>query len=130
MKPTQNLLATLKQELEFIDHAGYQTPVGTRQPLFCMESGNQWRKPEFFEDSPSCPKEHWCACDPKRGCILLAFVPREQRSEKVPCHHIPLNEQGETIASFEAAGKREQVEPVLRDWLVKTIENLQNKRSQ
>jgi hypothetical protein len=130
MKPTHNLLTTLEKELDFIDHAGYRKPIGSRQPLFCMETSVEWRKPAFFEDSPSCPKEHYCACDPKRGCILLGFVPRERRSETVPCHHIPLNEQGDTIASFEKSGQHEQVEPALRNWLVKTIGKLRNARAQ
>lgn len=123
MKPTYTPLDTLKKELEFVDHAGYRKPVGSRQPLFCMETGANWRKPTFIEDSPSCPKEKYCACNPEGDCVLMSFVPNEHRHDTLPCHHIPLNEQGETIASL--ATDRDKVEPVLRNWLVRTIEKLQ-----
>jgi len=62
MKPTHTPLDTLKKELEFVDHAGYRKAIGSRQPLFCMETGSTWRKPTFIEDSPVCPKEKYCAC--------------------------------------------------------------------
>jgi hypothetical protein len=116
-------LATLKQELEFVDHAGYAKSLGSRQPLFCMETGAEWRKATFIEDSPSCPKEKYCACNPEGDCVLMGFVPLDRRHETLPCHHIPLNEKGETIASL--ANHRDRVEPALRIWLLKTIENLQ-----
>jgi hypothetical protein len=125
MKTKRDMLTILKGELEFLDHGGYRTPIGRRQPLFCMESAPDWTKPEFFEDSPSCPKEHYDACNPRRGCTLLAFVPKELRTETVPCRHIPLNETGETIESLEKSGYREKVEPTLRSWLLTNIEKLE-----
>ena len=124
MKPTYTPLDTLKKELEFVDHAGYRKPLGSRQPLFCMETGANWRKPTFIEDSPACPKEKYCACNPEGDCVLMSFVPDEHRHDTLPCHHIPLNEKGETIASL--ATDRDKVEPVLRNWLVRTIEKLQS----
>jgi len=123
MKPTHTPLDTLKKELEFVDHAGYRKAIGSRQPLFCMETGSTWRKPTFIEDSPVCPKEKYCACNPEGDCVLLGFVPNEHKHETLPCHHIPLNEKGETIASLQT--DRDKVEPVLRNWLVRTIEKLQ-----
>jgi hypothetical protein len=123
MKPTHTPLETLKKELEFVDHSGYRKPIASRQPLFCMETGSNWRKPTFIEDSPACPKEKYCACNPEGDCVLLGFVPNEHKHETLPCHHIPLNEQGETIASLQT--DRDKVEPVLRNWLVRTIEKLQ-----
>ena len=123
MKPTHTPLDTLKKELEFVDHAGYRKAIGLRQPLFCMETGSSWRKPTFIEDSPVCPKEKYCACNPEGDCVLLGFVPNEHKHETLPCHHIPLNEKGETIASLQT--DRDKVEPVLRNWLVRTIEKLQ-----
>jgi hypothetical protein len=115
-------LATLQQELEFLDHGGYQKPVGYRQPLFCMEAGVSCRNPTIFEDSPSCPKEKYCACDAAGDCVLLSFVPREHRHEILPCHYIQLNDKGETVASLMQEPSR--IEPALRVWLAKTIEKL------
>lgn len=125
MKAKHDALTTLKSELEFLDHGGYRTPIGRRQPLFCMETAPNWTKPEFFEDSPSCPKERHDACDPKGGCVLMGFVPEGQQTATVPCRHIPLNEKGETIQSLETAGHRDRVEAELRSWLAKNIERLE-----
>ena len=125
MKTTKDKLSTLKGELEFVDHGGYRTLVGRRQPLFCMESGADWKKREFFEDSPSCPKEKYCACDPQSSCVLMSFVPAEQRHETLPCHHIPLNDTGETIASLEKSGDREKIEATLKGWLSRNIQKLE-----
>jgi hypothetical protein len=125
MKTIKDKLSTLKGELEFVDHGAYRTLVGRRQPLFCMETGADWKKREFFEDSPSCPKEKYCACDPQSSCVLMSFVPTEQRHQTLPCHHIPLNDAGETIASMEKSGSREKIEPALKGWLIKNIEKLE-----
>ncbi len=121
-----NSLLTLRHELEFLNHGGYRTPVGSRQPLFCMESSVQWRQPLFFEDSPSCPKKRYEQCFPQRDCVLMGFVPVEVRNEAVPCRHIPLNDTGQTIASLsDAHANEKQIEMALRNWLVKTIERLE-----
>ena len=87
MKPTHTPLDTLKKELEFVDHAGYRKPIGSRQPLFCMETGSNWRKPVFIEDSPVCPKEKYCACNPEGDCVLLGFVPNEHKHDRFDRSH-------------------------------------------
>lgn len=125
MKNTDKALSTLKRELEFLDHGGYRSSVGTRQPLFCMETEADWHKPLFFEDSPSCPKKKYCPCDPQGDCVLMGFVPNEHRQDPVPCRQIPLNEQGVTIEALSRSGKREAIEPTLRTWLVKAIGELE-----
>jgi hypothetical protein len=125
MKPTQGPLETLKKELDFVDHAGYRKPIGSRQPLFCMESGVEWKKRTFFEDSPVCPKEKYEACDPQSDCALMRFVPEDLRNETLPCHYIPLNEQGDTIASLEETGNREKIEAAIRSWVQKNIEKME-----
>jgi hypothetical protein len=127
MKTFKDKLSTLKGELEFVDHGGYRTLVGLRQPLFCMETGAEWKKREFFADSPSCPKEKYCACDPQSSCTLMSFVPVEQRHQTLPCHHIPLNDAGETIASLEKSGNCEKIEAALKMWLVNNIEKLEER---
>ena len=125
MKTTHDALTVLKGELKFLDQGGYKKPIGRRQPMFCMETGADWKKPVFFEDSPSCPKEKYCACNPEGDCVLMNLVPAEQRHLAVPCRHIPLNEKGETIDSLEKSGDRAKVEATLKSWLVKNIEKLE-----
>lgn len=125
MKQTNDALSTLKHELEFLDKGGYRTPVGSKQPLFCMETSVGWRLPHIFEDSPSCPKKKYCVCDPKGDCTLMSLVPLEHRRDAVPCHHIPLNEAGETIESLYRTGTTAEIEAALRNWLVKSIKELE-----
>jgi hypothetical protein len=123
MNPTNNTLSTLRHELEFLDNGGYRTTIGSRQPLFCMETSPTWRKPLFFEDSPTCPKKRYDPC-PDSRCVLMDFVPMEHRHETVPCRHIPLNKMGETIDYLHRTGAKEKIEAALRGWLVNTIERL------
>lgn len=123
----KNQIKSLKHELEFLDRGGYETTVGSRQPLFCMESGVDWRQPLFFEDSPSCPKKNYCACNPEGYCVLMGFVPLEHRQETVPCRFIPLNARGETVESMSKTSTREVAEATLRAWLVKTIGQLEKR---
>jgi hypothetical protein len=90
-----------------------------------METSVDWREPLFFEDSPSCPKEKYCACNPEGNCVLMSFVPAEHRHETVPCWYIPLNAKGETIQSLHHKQLNRQVEERLRTWLVKNIMELE-----
>lgn len=127
MNTVHDVLSTLKHELEFLDHRGYQTLLGSRQPLFCMESETDWKLPVFFEDSPSCPKRKYDACSSDRDCVLMDFVPIRHRRETVPCHHIPLNAAGETLDSMSKLGAPEkQIETAVRSWLVKNIARLED----
>ena len=125
MKHSQDALTVLKGELDFVNRGGYRSLVGRRQPMFCMETGADWKKPAFFEDSPSCPKEHYCPCDAEGDCTLLHLVPQQQRHEAVPCRHIPLNDNGDTISSLEQSGDRKKIEVALRTWLEKNIAQLE-----
>ena len=124
---TADKLVVLKRELEFLDHGGYRRPVGSRQPVFCMETSVDWKPALFFEDSPSCPKRKYERCDPQRECTLAAFVPDEHKNETVPCRYIPLNNREETIASLIQEGASEQrIEAALRGWLIKNIVQLES----
>ena len=128
MSRANKMLATLRQELEFLDSGGYRGEIGSRQPLFCMESSDEWRQPLFFEDSPSCPKERYEMCSTDRDCALMDFVPVKDQRQKIPCRHVLLNGRGETIASMARAGARhEQIETALRNWLVTKIEELRKR---
>jgi hypothetical protein len=60
----------------------------------------------------------------------MPFVPNECRSEPVPCHHIRLNEVGETIDSLYRTGTRGELEEALRNWLTATIKRLDDEQMQ
>ena len=125
MQTTKDALLALSHELEFLDKGGYRMPMGHRQPLFCMETSTEWKDPVFFEDSPICSKKRYGACAAVSDCLLKDFVPIERQREPVPCHHLLLNEQGETIESLYRTGTRREMEASLRNWLLKTIERLE-----
>ncbi len=108
---TQNVLAVLKRELEFLDSGGYRKPVA-------------WRSAFPFEDSPSCGRGTFGECSVT--CALVRFVPIDRRGLPAPCRHIPLNDAGETVDSLYHTATRLETEAILRTWLVATIAVLEN----
>ena len=107
-------LEVLQFELDFIQQGGYgrsvRTPKLARVP---------------FLDSPTClnflepTKMH--PCD---GCVLLDFVPVSERETSVPCHHIPLDDCGQTIAEAWDPNDETKAVEALEKWLRPTIDRL------
>jgi hypothetical protein len=138
----QALLNALKLELEFCEQGGYKTLVGRFParasendpiPMFLVdESKREMRKERsVFQDSPSClnyrlpVREHPCS-----ECWLIDFVPAEKRGEAVPCHHIPLNERRDTVATLGGPGDAPDIQEALLDWLRRTIQQLEGAPAQ
>ncbi len=111
MATTKDRLRVLRSELQFLDGGGYRPPI-------------QWRSARIFEDSPICPKDRWSAC-PQGECVLLDFVPEQSRHEAIPCRYIPLDESGETLETLYSTATNEEIQKTLREWLHKTIEELE-----
>lgn len=111
----QQLLDALKFELTFLERGGYERSV--REPR---------KELSVFQDSPSClnyasaVRRHPCS-----ECWLSNFVPAEKRGEAVPCHHIPLNDRGETLNELQGYGRDFQLQAAMRGWLEKTIAKLE-----
>jgi len=108
-------LQVLKTELDFIEKGGYGRSVRT-----------PWQPTSVFQDSPSCLN----LGDPERThpcneCLLIDFVPPEDRTEGVPCHHIPLNSTGITIDELERNENQIETEDAVKDWLRVTITRLE-----
>jgi len=112
----RDLLAVLKSELEFVTKGGYR-----------HTSRAAWRPQFIFQDSPTClnfdPAQPPKPCS---ECVLMPLVPEAQRTRKIACRYIPLNDLGETIDSFYRFGTRDELEGALRNWLRATIERLEN----
>ena len=116
----RDILEVLKSELNFLKKGGYgRSP---REP---------WRAQLIFEDSPSCMnydgKENPRPC---AECALMRFVPSEKRSEKVPCRHIPLTRDGETLHELYNGAAQQEIEDALADWLRGTIARLEAEQAQ
>ena|SRR5947209_1291492 len=112
----RDLLALLKFELAFIEDGGYGRLVKT--PL---------RPTIPFRDSPTClnfsrpERPHPCS-----ACSLMQFVPPEWRADPFPCHHIRLNEKGETVDSLYDENARLAIEEKMAVWLRETIRSLKD----
>src|ERR1700737_2675405 len=110
----RNLLEVLKFELSFLEDGGYgRSP---REP---------WRAKLALEDSPTCMNY-----DAKRDrqpcseCVLMQLVPPRDRGQKIPCRHIPLTSQGETLDFLYDYGPQQEIEEALRGWLRVMIQRL------
>ena len=88
-----------------------------------------WRPLYIFEDSPACMNyDSKANPDPCGDCVLMQLVPRERRSEKIPCRHIPFNESGDTLDSLYRYSSQVEIEERVTDWLRSTIRFLEEQR--
>jgi hypothetical protein len=116
----RDILEVLKFELQFLEQGGYGRSVCT-----------PWKPTSIFQDSPSClnfndpARPHECS-----ECLLTDFVPAHLKGETVPCHYIPLNEQGETVHGLERQGTQLEIEEAVKNWLRATIAQLEKERAQ
>ncbi len=115
-KPTENqrLLQVLQNEAEFFDAEGYGRPFRSK-----------WRPTLLLRDSPVCINYHDAGRQNSCSeCPLFSLVAADQREKLVPCHHIPLNQQGETVADLYALGSPELLDQRYRNWLQEKIKDL------
>jgi hypothetical protein len=115
----RDLLEVLRFELNFLEQGGYGRSVRT-----------PWKPTHIFQDSLSCLNFN----DPSRPhpcdeCLLYDLVPPEKRAEAVPCHHIPINPAGQTVATLDVGYNHQEVEEELVAWLRTTIARLERDRA-
>jgi len=116
----EEIINQLKLERDILKNGGYGRSVRTPQ-----------KATQLFRDSVTClnfcetVRQHPCY-----ECLLWDWVPADCQGEDLPCHFIPLNEQGDSIASLEDAGKREEAEKALLGWLDSVIRHLEAKLAQ
>ena len=85
----------------------------------------------YFQDSPTCldfaerDSRHSC-----RQCLLSEFIPGHFRNETAACRKIPLDTQGNTIASLDGRYNRAAVEQAISGWLRETVAKLERERQQ
>ncbi len=111
-----NLLDVLKFELSFLEAGGYgRSP---REP---------WRARLAFEDSPTCMNYDAREDDrqPCRECVLMQLVPPSERGQKIPCRHIPLTPDGQTLDSLYVTGTQQEIEEALASWLHARMQTLE-----
>ena len=115
----RDILEVLKFELNFLEQGGYGRSVRT-----------PWKPTSIFQDSLSCinfndsERPHPCT-----ACLLHDLVPAQYRDEDVPCHHIPLNEAGETVDTMERQYMQAELEEAVREWLRRMIQRIEQDRA-
>ena len=109
-------LETLKAQLDFIEKGGYRIPDNAL-----------WRPPPaMFLDSPTCLNFRGAhTTRPCDACILMRFVPQERSRVAIPCHHIPLTEVGDTVASAEGWADQSELEELVKAWLRRAIAQIE-----
>ena len=118
-KDDRDILEILKFELDFLENGGYGRSVRT-----------PWKATSAFQDSLTCInfgdpyRSHPC-----NDCLLMQFVPEERRSENVPCHHIALDESGQTVDKMEPRENQAELEERVKNWLRATIKRIENERA-
>ncbi len=119
-KDERDVLEVLKFELDFLEQGGYGRWVRT-----------PWKATSIFQDSPSClnfndpGRPHPCS-----DCLLIDFVPSDERTQDVPCHHIPLGPRGETVCTMEHGNNQLEIEDAVRNWLRATIRRIEQQRAE
>ena len=119
-KDKRDILEVLKFELSFLEQGGYGRSVRT-----------PWKPTSIFQDSLSCinfndaERPHPC-----NECLLSDLVPANSADESVPCHHIPLNQDGETVYSMEWQCNQVELEEAVKNWLRRTIQRIESERAQ
>ena len=115
----RDVLDVLKAELDFIEKGGYGRSVRT-----------PWQPKSALQDSLTCinygdpSRIHPCS-----ECQLLSFVGPEYQTESIPCHFIPLNEEGETVHALELKDNEAMLERKLKEWLRGKIQEIELDRS-
>jgi hypothetical protein len=118
-KDERDILEVFRGELDFIEKGGYGRSVKT-----------PWQPTSVFQDSPSCLnygdpyKAHPCS-----ECSLTGFAPPEGVAQLVPCHHIPLNEAGETLETLESMDNQQRMEKTVKHWLHERIKQIEEERA-
>ena len=113
----RDIIEHLKLQRDIVKDGGYGRSVRT-----------PWKEERLFRDSITClnvteqVKKHPC-----NECLLWEWVPDAHKDEDIPCHFIPLDGRGQSIAELEEAGKREEAEQALLVWLDSTINDLEVK---
>jgi hypothetical protein len=112
-KDDRDGLELLRTELDFLEKGGYGRSVRT-----------PWKPTSPFRDSLTCvnyalpEKAHPCS-----ECHLIDFVPPDHLADELPCHHIPLNAEGDTAEDLE--GDQSKLEEALKEWLRAKIKEIE-----
>ncbi len=112
----RDVLQVLKSELNFVQNGGYD--YSRREPFNAQL---------IFEDSPTCMNfDTHDLPGPCAECLLMQFVPSEKQGERVPCRHIPLTSDGQTVFDlYQGGATQPELEGALIRWLREMIAQIE-----
>jgi hypothetical protein len=115
----RDTLELLNEELDLLEKGGYGRSVRT-----------PWKPTSIFQDSLSCLNYGYpYQAHPCSECRLLDFVPIDERTQIIPCHHIPLNGAGDTIETLETEENQQKLEESVKSWLRLRITHIEQERA-
>jgi hypothetical protein len=115
----RDTLELLYEELDFLEKGGYGRSVKT-----------PWKPTSIFQDSLSCLNYGYpYQAHPCSECRLIDFVPIDGHTQIIPCHHIPLNEAGDTIETLETEENQQKLEESVKTWLRLRINHIEQERT-
>ena len=118
-KDERDLLELFREELDFIEKGGYGRSVRT-----------PWKPTSAFQDSLTCINFGYpYRAHPCDECHLIDFVPTDKQAEAIPCHHIQLDQTGETIETLEGQENQQKMEETIKQWLRAKISQLETERA-
>jgi hypothetical protein len=107
------MIEQLKLEIAIVEKGGYYPSV--REPR---------QEPRIFRDSITCLNVGFAEKRvPCSNCFLMQFVPADFQNLEEPCHHIPLNRAGESVATLQVDPYR--LRAALLEWLYTTVARLE-----
>ncbi len=115
LERNRQLLQALKAELVFFESGGYGRPFRSN-----------WRPTLLFRDSPTCVNFSCVgALNPCQECPLFPLIPCTKRQDAIPCHHITLDSEGDTVASLYKTGSQQVLDQRYSEWLSAVIAGLE-----
>lgn len=116
-KDNRDLLQLLKDELAFVEQGGYGRSVRT-----------PWKPTSMFQDSLTCINYGYpYRVHPCDDCHLIDFVSEQDRTQPIPCHHIQLNDKGDTVGDLEDDENQRKLEEEVKEWLRNRIKEIEEK---
>jgi len=110
----KDVLEQLRFELNYLEQIAQRAAAGEINAF------------EPFRKNPICPNfddalnRHTC-----HECLLYDFVPESKRVEEIPCLHIVVTPEGESIQQLIDAGDQERLIGSTCAWLRETITHLE-----
>jgi hypothetical protein len=113
----RDLLDVLKTELAFLEKGGYSGSVFGAPTVAVSAPFRRFSNLRNYG-----ARDH---SEPCSKCVLMQVVSPRLREERIPCRHIPLNEQGETLDSLYRYADRLEIEKAFGTWLRSAISKLE-----